>query len=154
MPAPKRIYVQLPSIDTHGQDTHHCVMIAIENYLGIVEKIIKGTRDHFDPWLEPKGNPDGNEFAVVLPHRFTAGDLESALWIPCCHTSGMHDPVHFQERRYICESQKAAAFDRLCGELNLNPETKSKEDCGWCKDYPVKKAGEHLTLLDDKKARE
>jgi len=78
---------------------------------------------------------------------YTREEIEQMLWLPCCHTSGMHDPVHFQERKYVCEHQKADALERFCKALGINPATKSRVDCGWCEDYPEKKNGEGLTLL-------
>ena len=69
------------------------------------------------------------------------------VWIPCCHVSGIHDPVHFEEREYICNRQKAEAFERLCKELEINPKTKSDPECSWCRDYPKKKRGENQPLF-------
>lgn len=82
---------------------------------------------------------------------YTAKEIEEMLWLPCCHTSGMHDPVHFQERRYICEHQQSEGLQRFCKELGINPKTKSDPECGWCEDYKEKKAGEGLGLLDKTK---
>lgn len=61
---------------------------------------------------------------------------------PCCHVSGMHDPVHFTEDKYICAMQKAEAYDRICELLGTNYQPKdavSKPDCHWCKNYPDKR---------------
>ncbi len=69
------------------------------------------------------------------------------ITIPCCHTSGMHDPTHYEERK-LCEHQLAYAFLRLCALYNLDPQTKSDKDCFWCNDYPEKKKkGEGLSLM-------
>jgi hypothetical protein len=57
---------------------------------------------------------------------YTREEIEQMLWLPCCHTSGMHDPVHFQERKYVCEHQKADALERFCKALGINPATKSR----------------------------
>ncbi len=80
-------------------------------------------------------------------------DIERMMTIPCCHTTGMHDPKHYRERKYICDSQKREVFDRMCKELGINPRTKSNEDCGWChgKDEwcPKNRKGEGFSQLDD-----
>lgn len=73
--------------------------------------------------------------------------LELWAYIPCCHTSGMHNPTHFDERQYICESQKSEAFERFCKDLGINPVTRSKPDCCWCRDYPHYRKGEGLALF-------
>ena len=78
---------------------------------------------------------------------YTAKEIEEILWLPCCHVSGMHDPVHFQERKYVCEHQKTEALERLCKKLGINLQTKADPDCGWCEDYPEKKKGEGLKLF-------
>ena len=78
--------------------------------------------------------------------------IEGMLWLPCCHVSGMHDPVHFSERKYICASQQAAALQRFCRELCIDPETKSRPECRWCQDYPEKMKGEGVHLFDKDKA--
>ena len=79
--------------------------------------------------------------------------IELNAFIPCCHTTGMHDPNHFEERKYICESQKAEAFDRLCKALKINPVTRSSCDCGWCRDYPEYRKGEGFKLFKKEKAK-
>lgn len=83
------------------------------------------------------------------------------LWLPCCHTTGMHDPGHYRKRKYICESQKAKALERFCKEIGINPVTKSDPNCGWCfeedntptKEYEGKKEinGEGMKLFDNDK---
>jgi len=73
--------------------------------------------------------------------------LEEVFTLPCCHTSGMHSPTHFQNREYICQSQIKKAFMKGCNELGINPQVKSDPNCGWCKSYPDKKAGEGLRLF-------
>ena len=77
--------------------------------------------------------------------------LELWAYLPCCHVSGMHDPEHFQKRTGICSSQKAEAFERLCLDLGINPETKSKRDCGWCADYSHYRKGEGVKLFKKQK---
>lgn len=74
-------------------------------------------------------------------------EIEQKLWLPCCHTSGMHDPRHFQDRKYICGDQVQVALHRLCTEMGINPITKSDPDCFWCKEYPEKKNGEGVGLI-------
>ena len=77
--------------------------------------------------------------------------IELRAFIPCCHTTGMHDPNHFEERKYICESQKGKAFERLCKDLKINPITRSRCECGWCRDYPENRKGEGLKLFKKEK---
>lgn len=74
--------------------------------------------------------------------------IEAYAFIPCCHTSGMHDPTHF-EKGIICESQKAEAFVRLCTDLEINPVTKSKLNCYWCTNSPEKRIGENVKLFKE-----
>lgn len=81
---------------------------------------------------------------------YTRKEIENLLWFPCCHTSGMHEPTHYEKREYICEFQLREAFLRLCKALKLNPTTKSDPFCGWCKEYPEKKKGEGLRLHNSK----
>lgn len=70
--------------------------------------------------------------------------LEEVLTPFCCHTSGMHDPSHFEERKHVCRDQMADAYARTCSTFGINPKTKSNPNCGWCRDYPEKKRGEGL----------
>lgn len=90
----------------------------------------------------------------VLDGVYTPEKIEELLWLPCCHTTGMHDPAHFRERKYICNSQKAEALQRFCVELGINPKTRSYPDCYWCfgKDsWCVENTkGQGLGLLDEK----
>lgn len=73
--------------------------------------------------------------------------LELWAYIPCCHTTGMHDPEHFSKQQYICRDQKAEAFERFCKDLGINPVTRSKPGCGWCRDYPHYRKGEGMRLF-------
>lgn len=54
----------------------------------------------------------------------------------CCHITGMHDPTHFKDSRYICREQMTESYERLRHALGvplLQPgEAASKSDCGWC----------------------
>lgn len=75
--------------------------------------------------------------------------LEAYAYLPCCHTSGMHDPEHFRERKYICSEQKSEAFERFAKDLGINPEVKSKLDCYWCKTNPEYRKGEGLKLFKE-----
>jgi hypothetical protein len=84
--------------------------------------------------------------AIILDKR----KLENMFWIPCCHTSGMHDPEHFEKRKYICDHQKAESLERFCKEVGINPRTRSKPYCGWCKEYAEYRDGEGLRLFDKK----
>jgi len=73
--------------------------------------------------------------------------IELWMFVPCCHMSGMHELTHFDNRLYICESQKAEAFERFCKDFGINPVTKSKIDCGWCRDYVHYRKGEGMSLF-------
>ncbi len=78
--------------------------------------------------------------------------LEDLLWLPCCHTTGTHDPSHYRERKYVCVYQKEKALHRLCETLGLNPQTKSKDDCYWCNEgteAEEEKKGEGLRLFQN-----
>ena len=81
---------------------------------------------------------------------YTKKEIEEMLWLPCCHVTGMHDPVHFEERKYICERQKSEALERLCKKIGINPKTCSDPECGWCADYPKMKKGEGAPLFGKK----
>lgn len=72
--------------------------------------------------------------------------IQAFAYIPCCHVSGMHDPEHFKKGE-ICNLQKAEAFERLCKDLDINPETKSKMDCYWCRIDPTQRIGEGVKLF-------
>lgn len=63
---------------------------------------------------------------------YSVKEIEEMLWLPCCHTTGMHDPGHYRLRKGICSSQKAEALERFCKEIGINPQTKSRKECGWC----------------------
>lgn len=62
--------------------------------------------------------------------------LKQILVPPCCHVSGLHDPMHFREDRYICEKQKAKGFDNawqtLFGKKIEPQDIPPRKDCGWC----------------------
>jgi len=58
--------------------------------------------------------------------------LRSILTVPCCHVTGMHDPLHYVEGRYVCQGQKADAFDNAIEQLGIPLKVKSKEGCYWC----------------------
>lgn len=74
--------------------------------------------------------------------------LQAFAYIPCCHTSGMHDPEHYK-KGIICKNQKAEAFERFCKDLTINPVTKSKLDCYWCMNDPTQRDGEGVKLFCD-----
>ena len=69
-------------------------------------------------------------------------EIRCALNPPCCHNSGMHDSRHFLEKKYVCDGQKAVAFDkvwalvkRLLGEEEAQvvcSDCISVEDCYFC----------------------
>jgi hypothetical protein len=63
---------------------------------------------------------------------YTAKDIEALLAIPCCHTTGMHDPRHFEKKKYVCDSQARGALENLCRAIGINPITKSRKTCYWC----------------------
>ena len=77
---------------------------------------------------------------------FTKKEIEEKLWIPCCHLAGMHDPIHFENRKYICTIQLAKAFKRFCSEIGIDPKTKADPSCYLCLHYPSYKSGEGLAL--------
>ena len=64
--------------------------------------------------------------------------MAEALVPQCCHLSGMHDPLHFVEGRYLCDEQKAEAWHRAVLLLGLghydSPEAaKGRPDsCYFC----------------------
>lgn len=65
--------------------------------------------------------------------------LRLALSPPCCHVSGMHDPTHFSEGRYVCNDQKAKAYDSIRAALCL-PPVATKDctpvvNCCWCNPF-------------------
>ena len=74
--------------------------------------------------------------------------LQAFAYIPCCHTSGLHDPEHYK-KGIICDMQKAEAFERFCKDLTINPVTKSKLDCYWCMNDPTQRDGEGVKLFCD-----
>lgn len=74
--------------------------------------------------------------------------IEAWAYLPCCHVTGMHDPGHFREGKYICADQKANAFERLCRSLGINPKTRSEPHCGWCEN-PKEHSGEGKHLFDE-----
>lgn len=113
--------------------------------VAINDRRVAGVKPHLSA-----GNIVG-EWEIPISDIARALGLEEMLWLPCCHTSGMHDPVHFQERRYVCNDQKAHALERFCKVLGINPLTKSDPNCGWCRDYPEKKKGEDVGLFDETK---
>ena len=91
---------------------------------------------------------DSDEMSEEIVDKITKM-LEAYLYLPCCHVTGMHDPQHFDERKYICPEQKENAFIRFCKDLGVNPIVRSKIDCGWCGDYPSKRRGEGLQLFEN-----
>ena len=91
---------------------------------------------------------DSNEMAGKIMEKILTL-IEAYAYLPCCHESGMHDPCHFEERRYICESQKSKAYERLMKSLEINPVVRSEPNCFWCADYPEKRIGEGLRLFGD-----
>jgi len=62
--------------------------------------------------------------------------LKQILMPPCCHVSGLHDPMHFRDDRYICEKQKAKGFDNawqtLFGKEIEPQDVPPRKGCGWC----------------------
>jgi hypothetical protein len=65
--------------------------------------------------------------------------LKEMLTPSCCHTSGEHNPTHFEENpEKLCYLQKYKTYDRICNELGFKdiiarPDPK----CGWCIDHKV-----------------
>ena len=67
--------------------------------------------------------------------------LADMLTPRCCHVSGSHDPVHFEEGRYVCGMQMTKRYIALRVALGLptdedgHPlpgEAVSDPSCGWC----------------------
>lgn len=62
--------------------------------------------------------------------------LRDLLTPTCCHTTGMHNPNHFEDDKYVCADQKAKALDRARVSLHLKKITpqdvKRDPECGWC----------------------
>lgn len=54
--------------------------------------------------------------------------LEEIFAIPCCHVSGTHDPIHYQERKYICGIQYREA---LKGRKSSNWKGGKLKHCGY-----------------------
>lgn len=83
--------------------------------------------------------------------------LIGILRLPCCHVTGMHDPTHYEERRYVCDFQKATAWERAVSVLGLAERYNSEhcgtsvrnidhrlgpwpeDDCYWCNKYGATK---------------
>ena len=64
--------------------------------------------------------------------------LEEALTLRCCHLSGTHNPTHYEEGRFVCQSQQAEAWHRavrLLGLGHLDSADSAVADpgtCYWC----------------------
>lgn len=62
--------------------------------------------------------------------------LEEMLRPRCCHTTGTHDPLHYEEGRYVCADQARERYAALRAELGLGkagPQDAVPEDgCHWC----------------------
>ena len=90
-------------------------------------KLIQSDFKNVDLSYKP---PFGGEQLAYLKDLFTPR---------CCHTTGMHDPRHFVDKQYVCNDQKAEAFDRgreLLGFGEVTPEDAiPADDCGRCQDY-------------------
>lgn len=78
-----------------------------------------------------------DELLASIPDEALAG-LRELLMPMCCHITGMHDPTHFREQKYVCEFQKRYAWERtwkvLFGEEPTPAEIPSDPECGWCRD--------------------
>ena len=91
---------------------------------------------------------------------FTPAQIEylaGILRLPCCHVTGMHDPRHYEERRYVCDIQKSRAYDKAVialglAEVDRQPQRRDTatnfdesiapfpdEDCYWCGQYEATK---------------
>lgn len=68
--------------------------------------------------------------------RQQLNDVREAVKIRCCHVTGLHDPTHFEERRYVCERQMAQAYLAVRIVLKMDPPTPEEATatpgCGWC----------------------
>ena len=61
-------------------------------------------------------------------------DIIRRLTPYCCHTSGMHNPKHFEKSSEdICNLQRSDAYDRACKFLNYKPKAiVNPNGCYWC----------------------
>ncbi len=67
-------------------------------------------------------------------------EIRDSIVIPCCHVSGIHDPCHFEEKKYVCSMQMRESFKDFLKAMEIKKiKVKSKPNCGWCNDYPRKK---------------
>lgn len=65
--------------------------------------------------------------------------LTDMLTPRCCHISGSHDPLHFEERRYVCNEQMTKRYVALRKALGLLTEERplpheavTDPSCYWC----------------------
>jgi hypothetical protein len=62
--------------------------------------------------------------------------LEDIFTPRCCHVTGEHDSLHFEDKKYVCDIQKREAFDRGRELLGFGQVTIDDpipgEDCYWC----------------------
>ena len=78
------------------------------------------------PTYEPPAEVVGSAVLIEALHREVeslrglVGAMAEALVPRCCHMSGMHDPLHFSEGRYLCDEQKAEAWHRAILLLGLD----------------------------------
>jgi hypothetical protein len=52
--------------------------------------------------------------------------------VPCCHTTGTHDPTHFNKRKYVCIDQLGRALLRVSIRRKIPLVLVSSPDCSWC----------------------
>jgi len=96
-------------------------------------------------WCKTHNRPLGrcNELKAVKAKEKELMDVFKGLLTPfCCHTSGMHDPQHFEKNpNVICRLQKSECFDRAVKYFKLKPVAiPNPSGCGWCESkYGVKK---------------
>ena len=73
--------------------------------------------------------------------------LRDILAPGCCYVTGLHDPTHFREGRYVCRFQEQAAYRKLRAALGMDekPATSEASTCpsGTCPqcDYYRNKEG-------------
>lgn len=62
--------------------------------------------------------------------------LRDLLTPRCCHVTGMHDPQHFDDKKYVCELQMSTAYLRARHDLGFGKPKPADavpvSDCGWC----------------------
>ena len=78
------------------------------------------------PMYEPPADIEGSDELIealqreVENLRGLVSEMAEVLAPLCCHITGTHDPTHFTEGKYLCDSQKAEAWHRAILLLGLD----------------------------------